>query len=105
MAYVAALDVLERRIPVASLYLPNSGLGVGTCLFCSRYWAFWIWSWVPLMVIMRSSEPSRGSSILIEAPDSWRICLIRWPALPMIEPAIYMKVRVVEQKEGQDSCQ
>ena len=60
---------------------------VGTCLFCRRYWAFWIWSWVPVMVMIRSSEPSRGSSILMEAPDSWRICLILWPPLPMIEPA------------------
>lgn len=58
-----------------------------TCLFCSRYWAFWIWSCVPVMVIMRSSEPSSGSSILMDAPDSWRICLILWPPLPMMEPA------------------
>lgn len=58
-----------------------------TCLFCSRYWAFWIWSCVPVMVMMRSSEPSSGSSILIDAPDSWRICLILWPPLPMMEPA------------------
>ncbi len=58
-----------------------------TCLFCSRYWAFWIWSCVPVMVMMRSSEPSSGSSILMDAPDSWRICLILWPPLPMMEPA------------------
>lgn len=58
-----------------------------TCLVCKRNWAFWIWSWVPVMVIIRSSDPSRGSSILIAAPESWRICLIRWPALPMMEPA------------------
>lgn len=58
-----------------------------TCLFCSRYWAFWIWSWVPVMVMMRSSEPSSGSSILIDAPDSWRICFILWPPFPMMEPA------------------
>ena len=58
-----------------------------TCLFCSRYWAFWIWSCVPVMVMMRSSEPSSGSSILMDAPDSWRICLILWPPFPMIDPA------------------
>lgn len=58
-----------------------------TCLLCKRNWAFWIWSWVPVMVIIRSSDPSRGSSILIAAPESWRICLIRWPPLPMMEPA------------------
>lgn len=58
-----------------------------TCLFWRRYWAFWIWSCVPVMVMMRSSEPSSGSSILIDAPDSWRICLILWPPLPMMEPA------------------
>lgn len=57
------------------------------CLFCSKYWAFWIWSCVPVMVMMRSSEPSSGSSILMDAPDSWRICLILWPPLPMMEPA------------------
>lgn len=39
------------------------------------------------MVMMRSSEPSSGSSILMDAPDSWRICLILWPPLPMMEPA------------------
>lgn len=39
------------------------------------------------MVMIRSSDPSKGSSILIEAPDSWRICLILWPPLPIIEPA------------------
>ncbi len=65
-------------------FLGNHG---STCLFCSRYWAFWIWSCVPVMVMMRSSEPSSGSSILMDAPDSWRICLILWPPLPMIEPA------------------
>lgn len=58
-----------------------------TYLFCRRYWAFWIWSSVPVMVMMRSSEPSSGSSILIDAPHSWRICLILWPPLPMMEPA------------------
>ncbi len=58
-----------------------------THLFCNRYWAFWIWSWVPVMVMMRSSDPCRGSSILIDAPDSWRICLILWPPLPMMDPA------------------
>lgn len=53
-----------------------SGVNWCACLFCRRYWAFWIWSCVPVMVMMRSSEPSSGSSILMDAPHSWRICLI-----------------------------
>lgn len=65
----------------------NVGEVENTCLFCSKYWAFWIWSCVPVMVMIRSSEPSSGSSILMDAPDSWRICLILWPPLPMMEPA------------------
>lgn len=82
-------DGLNRFPPYC--FHRRRGKGASTCLFCSRYWAFWIWSCVPLMVMMRSSEPSSGSSILMDAPDSWRICLIRWPPFPMMEPASYDK--------------
>ncbi|KAF3848650.1 hypothetical protein F7725_015148 [Dissostichus mawsoni] len=63
----------SRPTDSSSLWVGGGRGGGGhwrTCLFCSRYWAFWIWSCVPVMVMIRSSEPSSGSSILMEAPDS-----------------------------------
>jgi len=40
-------------------------------------------------VIIRSSEPSVGSPIVIPAPESWRIRRILAPALPIIAPASF----------------
>ena len=58
-----------------------------THLICSRYWAFCIWSGWPVIVMMRSFDPGMASSIVMPAPDSWRICRMREPPLPMMAPA------------------
>jgi len=59
----------------------------GSYLSWSRYCAFWIWSCVPVMLMMRSVAPGCSSSMVIVASDSARICLILIPPFPMIAPA------------------
>lgn len=78
--------IYKRHLVFCKLHLFIADTNT-TCLFCSRYCAFWIWSCVPAMVMMRSSEPCNGSSILMDAPDSRRICLILWPPFPIMDPA------------------
>lgn len=56
-------------------------------LIWRRYCAFCICSSVPVMVIMRSLDPGRASSITIWALDCRRISEIREPPLPIIAPA------------------
>ena len=58
-----------------------------THLCCSKYCAFHIWCDEPEMVMIRSVEPGRGSSMVILAPESPRILRIRAPPLPIIAPA------------------
>lgn len=52
-----------------------------------RYWAICIWFGEPVIVIMRSLDPGKGSSIVIPAPESDRILRILAPPFPMIAPA------------------
>ena len=56
-------------------------------LCCRRYWAFQIWCGVPDIVMIRSDEPGRGSSIVMLAPESPRILRILAPPLPIMAPA------------------
>ena len=58
-----------------------------THLICSRYCAQCIWSLVPTIVMIRSSDPSSGSAMDTDARDCWRISLILCPPFPMISPA------------------
>ena len=71
----------NRHFKIIAIHLPVPHL------ICSKYWAFWICSWLPVMVMMRSLEPGMASSIVMPAPDSCRICRIRDPPFPMMAPA------------------
>lgn len=56
-------------------------------LCCNMNCALWICLGVPVIVMIRSSEPGKASSILIMAFDWDRMRLIRSPPLPMMDPA------------------
>ena len=82
-------NLVSRNAILKSLHSSFSVVQLhwGLYLICKRYWALWIASAVPVIVMMRSSESVVGSSILMPAPDFWRISLMRVPPLPMISPA------------------
>jgi hypothetical protein len=60
---------------------------VNAYLCWRRYWAICIWLGEPVIVIIRSLDPGKGSSIVIPAPESDRILRILAPPFPMIAPA------------------
>lgn len=70
-----------------------------THLCCSKYCAFHIWCEEPEMVMIRSVEPGRGSSMVMLAPESPRILRIRAPPLPIIAPANCNKHKKRSQSE------
>lgn len=59
----------------------------------SMYCAAWICFGVPVMVMMRSVEPGRASSIWMKAFDSERMRRMRPPPLPMMAPASWKKAK------------
>lgn len=67
-------------------------------LCCNKYCAIWIWLGRPEIVMMRSFDPGRGSSIVIPAPESARILRILPPPLPIIAPANYKTIQRISKK-------
>ena len=77
----------KSRLLLRLTHFQSSVVVMVTYLIWRRYCAFWMFSSDPVMVMIRSLDPGKASSMTIWAPD-WRlISMILDPPLPIIAPA------------------
>ena len=79
----------KSRLLLRLTHFESSVVVMVTYLIWRRYCAFWMFSSDPVMVMIRSLDPGKASSMTIWAPDCRLISIILDPPLPIIAPASY----------------